>query len=90
MRKMMAGFVVFGLATIGAATGVSARPLSVLPAGQPVAVQRTDWDGDRCDSRCEEHRHEARERDHEREGSEQRQRWREHQRSEESRYPDRR
>jgi hypothetical protein len=85
MRSVMAGFVVLGLATIGTVTTASARPPSVPPAEPSLAVQRADWDWDRCDSRCQEHRREALEQERDRLTSHRQ--WEEHQMWQESRYP---
>jgi hypothetical protein len=81
MRNIMAGFSVLGLLAIGTVAPATAQPLAVPPVGQSLAVQQTDWDGDRCGPRCWENRREAREREQEH------RRWEEHQRWEESRYP---
>jgi hypothetical protein len=83
MRNLMAGFAVLGVLAIGAVVPATARPLSVAPVGQSLAVQQADWDGDGCGPRCRE----AREREREHQRLAQHRRWEEHQRWEESRYP---
>jgi len=89
MRNFIAGFAVLGSLAIGTVAPATAQPLAVPGAGQSLAVQQADWDGDGCGPRCWEHRREAREREweHQQRWAEHR-RWEEHQRWEEShRYP---
>jgi hypothetical protein len=85
MRNFLAGFAGIGLLVIGTVAPAAARPLSVPPDGQLLAVQKADWDGDGCGPRCWEHRREARERDRERRWEHRR--WEVHQRSDEGRDP---
>jgi hypothetical protein len=88
MRNFLAGFAVLGTLAIGMMAPAMAHPLSVPHAGQSLAIQQANWDGDgdRCGPRCWEHRREAREREQQRERWAQHRRWEEHRRWDESRY----
>jgi hypothetical protein len=87
MRNFLAGFAILGTLAIGTVAPATAHSPPVPPVAQSHAIQRADWDGDRCGPRCWEHRREAREREHERERWAQHRRWEEHRGHEESRFP---
>jgi hypothetical protein len=79
MRNIMAGFAVLGTLALGSMAPASAHPLAVpQPVVQSHGIQQADWEN--CGPRCSEHRREVREREQERH------RWAQHRRWEDSRY----